>query len=197
MIKHIIALTCLIPLSLAKGCDPTNLRIAVFNLEMNDNNGSCIFANGCRLSNLSCRYMSHVNSSIKATTYSDLDSLVDGVIRGDVCGALYFSDNFTDALVARIALGSDADEETLMQSEIRVWVNKNNPLIHSALVRNVKAAYREFSKQLLQDCDNFTSTGNDYEADKNCVNENPSLTGPHKSEALANFSLCWPLTRTD
>lgn len=105
MIKHIIALTCLIPLSLAKGCDPTNLRIAVFNLEMNNNNGSCIFANGCRLSNLSCRYMSHVNSSIKATTYSDLESLVDVVTRGDVCGALYFSDNFTDALVARIALG--------------------------------------------------------------------------------------------
>ena len=84
-----------------------------------------------------------------------------------------------------------------MQSEIRVWVNKSNPSIHSVLVRNVKAAYREFSKQLLQDCDNFTSTGNDYEADKNCVNENPSLTGSHKPEALDNFSLCWPLTRTD
>lgn len=50
----------------------------------------------------------------------------NAVKRGDAWGALYFTENFTDALVARLALGKDADEETLEQSEIRVWLDMSS-----------------------------------------------------------------------
>lgn len=48
---------------------------------------------------------------------------------GNAWGTLYFTENFTDALVARMALGRDADEETLDQSEIRVWLDMSSKLL--------------------------------------------------------------------
>jgi hypothetical protein len=50
------------------------------------------------------------------------------VRRGEAWGVLYFTENFTDALVARMALGKDSDEETLDQSEIRVWLDMSSKL---------------------------------------------------------------------
>jgi len=50
---------------------------------------------------------------------------------GEVWGTLYFTENFTDALVARMALGKDSDDETLDQSEIRVWLDMSSK--HSRL----------------------------------------------------------------
>lgn len=51
---------------------------------------------------------------------------MDAVRKGDAWGTLYFTENFTDALVARMALGRDADDETLDQSEIRVWLDMSS-----------------------------------------------------------------------
>lgn len=51
---------------------------------------------------------------------------MDAVKKGDVWGILYFTENFTDALVARMALGKDSDDETLDQSEIRVWLDMSS-----------------------------------------------------------------------
>lgn len=50
---------------------------------------------------------------------------------GNVWGTLYFTENFTDALVARMALGREADEETLDQSELRVWLDMSSKFIDS------------------------------------------------------------------
>lgn len=58
--------------------------------------------------------------------YPDPESAKSAVRRGEAWGALYFTDNFTDALVARMALGIDADEETLDQSEVRVWLDMSS-----------------------------------------------------------------------
>lgn len=105
MSRFIFVATALFALKLVKGCDLMNLRIAILNDELDSPNESCVFSSGCSLSNLSCRYISYINSSVVKTFYSDLESL-GNVMKGDnPCGALYFSDNFTDALVARIALG--------------------------------------------------------------------------------------------
>lgn len=51
---------------------------------------------------------------------------MEAVRRGEVWGTLYFTENFTDALVARLALGRDTDDETLDQSEIRVWLDMSS-----------------------------------------------------------------------
>lgn len=54
---------------------------------------------------------------------------MEAVRRGEAWGTLYFTENFTDALVARMALGKDSDDETLDQSEIRVWLDMSSKLI--------------------------------------------------------------------
>jgi len=51
---------------------------------------------------------------------------MEAVRKGEVWGTLYFTENFTDALVARMALGKDSDDETLDQSEIRVWLDMSS-----------------------------------------------------------------------
>ena len=91
---------------LAIGRDPTNLKMAIVNGEMNTTFGSdCTFDSGCSFTNLSCRYLSHLNNTIDKVYYPDLESAKEAVRLGDAWGAIYFTENFTDALVARIALG--------------------------------------------------------------------------------------------
>lgn len=88
---------------------------------------NCTFEQGCKFSNLSCRYLSFLNqSTITKQFYPDTESALDAVRLGEAWGALYFTENFTDALVARMALGADSDEETLDQSEIRVWLDMSS-----------------------------------------------------------------------
>lgn len=60
--------------------------------------------------------------------YPDPEAAKHAVRRGEAWGALYFTENFTDALVARMALGKDADAETLDQSEVRVWLDMSSKL---------------------------------------------------------------------
>lgn len=60
---------------------------------------------------------------------------MEAVRRGEAWGTLYFTENFTDALVARMALGKDSDDETLDQSEIRVWLDMSSEYPRSVLFR--------------------------------------------------------------
>lgn len=102
--------------------------------------------------------------------YPSIDLAKDAVRRGEAWGAVHFTENFTDALVARIALGKESDEETLNQSEIRVWLDMsskasvkfNSPQknawildqqIGIILQRDLQLTYQNFTKDLLRDCD--------------------------------------------
>lgn len=58
--------------------------------------------------------------------YDTEEKAIDAVKMGDAWGALYFTENFTDALVARMALGRESDDETLDQSEVRVWLDMSS-----------------------------------------------------------------------
>jgi len=58
--------------------------------------------------------------------YETKEAAIDAVRMGEAWGALYFTENFTDALTARMALGQESDDETLDQSEIRVWLDMSS-----------------------------------------------------------------------
>ncbi|XP_044743835.1 ABC transporter G family member 23 isoform X2 [Chrysoperla carnea] len=142
---------------LAIGRDPTGLKLAIVNREMNYTNATyqdCPIAGGCSFKRLSCRYISHLsNDTINKRFYPDPESALDAVRAGEAWGALYFTENFTDALVARMVLGRDADEETLDQSEIRVWLDMSNQQIGLMLNRDLQYSYRSFAQNLLETCD--------------------------------------------
>ncbi|GLV32370.1 snustorr [Carabus blaptoides fortunei] len=141
---------------LAIGRDPTDLKLAIVNHEMNYWNQSyqyCPVAEGCKFQNLSCRYLTHLrNSTIHKEYYPDPLAAIDAVKSGNAWGALYFTENFTDALVARMALGKEADEETLDQSEIRVWLDMSNQQIGIILTRDLQISYKDFAQGFLNSC---------------------------------------------
>lgn len=113
---------------------------------------NCPFKKECSFENLSCRYLSHLNSTIIKEYYPDAGSAVEAVRLGKAWGAIYFTENFTDALVARMALGREADDETLDQSEIRVWLDMSNQQIGILLNRDLQLTYKDFAQDLLRDC---------------------------------------------
>ncbi|XP_055699342.1 ABC transporter G family member 23 isoform X2 [Phlebotomus papatasi] len=142
---------------LAIGRDPTGLKLAIVNQEITGDN--CTFNEGCKFGNLSCRYLSHLSPNIDQNYYPDPDAAINAVKEGNAWGVLYFTDNFTDALVARISLGRDSDDETLDQSEIRVWLDMSNQQIGIMLNRDLQLAYRDFAQSLLKTCGNNPKLG--------------------------------------
>ncbi|XP_053995449.1 ABC transporter G family member 20 isoform X1 [Hylaeus anthracinus] len=142
---------------LAIGRDPTGLKLAIVNHEMFYENMSCPVSKDCDFSHLSCRYLKFLdNDTMIKVYYPDPATAMDAVRKGDAWGTLYFTENFTDALVARMALGREADDETLDQSEIRVWLDMSNQQIGLMLARNLQYSYRDFAKDLLSACEQNT-----------------------------------------
>ncbi|OAD53261.1 ABC transporter G family member 23 [Eufriesea mexicana] len=139
---------------LAIGRDPVGLKLAIVNHEMFYENMSCPITEDCDFTRLSCRYLKFLdNDTMIKEYYPDPDSAMDAVRKGNAWGTLYFTENFTDALVARMALGREADDETLEQSEIRVWLDMSNQQIGLMLARNLQYSYRDFAKDLLTSCE--------------------------------------------
>lgn len=136
---------------MAIGREPQGLNIAIVNDELN-NTDNCYWEDGCHVENVGCRYLSHLNESIVKRYYTDLDVALDAVRAGDVWGCIHIGENFTDAFVARAALGRDSDEETIEQSEIKVWLDMSNQQIGVMLNRDLQLAYRDFAMKLLDQC---------------------------------------------
>nr|CAD7197218.1 unnamed protein product [Timema douglasi] len=158
---------------LAVGRDPYGLKLAIVNHDMNSTDQECsdiVSSGNCSFQALSCHYLRHLKdptiikqSSFNTTSesanyateefYPTQESANEAVRRGKAWGALYFTENFTDALVARIHLQEYADEETLDQSGIKVWLDMSNQQIGLMLMSDLRASYQNFSRELLSTCD--------------------------------------------
>ncbi|KAL1137921.1 hypothetical protein AAG570_009616 [Ranatra chinensis] len=140
---------------LAIGRDPTGLHLAIVNQEMSWDNMSCPIYYDCTFKGLSCRYINSLrNDTIVKDYYETPESAIEAVKTGNAWGAIYFTDNFTEALVARMVLGRDSEDETLDQSEMRVWLDMSNQQIGLMLNRDLQVAYRDFAQSLLTTCGN-------------------------------------------
>nr|CAD7428403.1 unnamed protein product [Timema monikensis] len=142
---------------LAVGRDPYGLKLAIVNHDMNSTHQECsdiVSSGNCSFQALSCHYLRHLKDpTIIKEFYPTQESANEAVRRGKAWGALYFTENFTDALVARIHLQEYADEETLDQSGIKVWLDMSNQQIGLMLMSDLRASYQNFSRELLSTCD--------------------------------------------
>ncbi|XP_050545650.1 ABC transporter G family member 20-like isoform X2 [Daktulosphaira vitifoliae] len=161
------------------GSEVKNLHLAVVNKEMEWETKDCPVYSNCTFKKFSCRFLNKLpKDTIIIDFYKDIGSAIDAVRNGNAWSALYFSDNFTEALVARMALGRITDDETLEQSEIKSWCDMSNKQIGLMLNRNLLLAYQDFGQEILKSCD-----------------ENPKLANipiqfnePVYGKADANFS---------
>lgn len=78
---------------------------AVVNDDVHMFDGYCPYNSSCSMKNLSCRYLDHLNNHTIKEYYATLDDAIQAVADGEAWGALYFNENYTDSLVARLALG--------------------------------------------------------------------------------------------
>lgn len=60
--------------------------------------------------------------------YDSLDEAKEGVKHGDVVGALYIPENFTELSEERIDKGRDISDENLDLSFIKVWMDMSSKL---------------------------------------------------------------------
>lgn len=65
----------------------------------------CSYRSGCHFDRLSCRYLKYLNKSVEKIYYDELDDALSAVRKGYSWGAIFVSNNFSDAFIARIALG--------------------------------------------------------------------------------------------
>lgn len=137
---------------LAIGRDPSGLKLAIVNADVNVLDGYCPYNHSCSMKNLSCRYLDHLDNHTVKQYYVDLSSALDAVRQGEAWGALYFNENYTDSLVARLALADTADNETITSSEVQVWLDMSNQQIGLMLNRDIQFSYRDFAKDLLETC---------------------------------------------
>lgn len=109
---------------IAIGQDPNNLNLAIFNDEQDPNNATCAFEPGCKFEFLSCRYLNTINKkTITQVPYRDKASAIEAVKEGNAWGAVYISNNFSDALLERLFQGHNINDNILEQSEIKVWLD--------------------------------------------------------------------------
>lgn len=138
---------------LAIGRDPTGLHLAIVNQEMNWETMECPVRHNCSYKQLSCRYLDALpKETIIQDFYNDTESAIDAVKSGDAWGVIFFNRNFSDTLLTRMALGKQADNETLDESDVRVWLDMSNQQIGLMLNRDLQLSYRAFAQELLEQC---------------------------------------------
>ena len=140
---------------LAIGRDPTGLHLAVVNQEISFETQICPIHNNCTYQHFSCRYLDAlpkdtiiqvrpglsnyptflesekfktINSALldPQDLYEDTETAINAVKTGDAWGVVFFNRNFTDSLVARMALGKSAEDDVLDESDVRVWLDMSS-----------------------------------------------------------------------
>ncbi|RVE39929.1 hypothetical protein evm_015421, partial [Chilo suppressalis] len=143
-------------------------------------NGECMFNSSCSMKNLSCRYLSHLTEHTRQIHYANLSAAQDAVKQGHVWGVLFFNENYSDSLVARLALADAADEETVRLSDVQVWLDMSNQHIGLTLNRDILYAYRDFA----QARDNLRLLRQVLERQNEAVHEFPAYYLKFRGETL-------------
>lgn len=142
----------------AIGHDPTGLKIAVSNHEMDENMITyqyCPVLTGCNQTMLSCRYldMLRTNKSVVVKFLKSDEDAFREVSLGKAWGALVFPSNYSDSLVERTESGRFADNATIETAEVSVRLDMSNQQISTLLYRDLQYTFFDFVAGILKDCD--------------------------------------------
>lgn len=110
------------------GKDPIGLKLAVVNHELNNSMQPCLPpGTGCNWSLLSCRYLQHLQKkTIQLLPYNSDEEARNAVVKGWTWGAITFPSNYSEALMARIDYGRDAEEWDINFSEMKIIMDMSS-----------------------------------------------------------------------
>lgn len=140
---------------LAIGRDPTSLKMAVVNEELDPSVGRvCNYTTDCTYSMFSCRYLRYLdNATIVQIPYQSLSDALDATLQGTVWGVIHFGPNFTEELLERQVDGNAVDKETIEGSRIGITLDWSNEQIALTLQHRLVGGFNEFNRNLVTSCD--------------------------------------------
>lgn len=119
------------------GSDPFELQVAIVNQETHPL--------------LSVAFLRRLdNTTLSQIPYSSLDSALDAVREGSAWGVIAIGANFSAALHYRFFLGVNADNRTIEDSSINVYLDMTNQQIGYTLQKSIFEAFSSFSADILQ-----------------------------------------------
>ncbi|KAL6262618.1 hypothetical protein P5V15_005411 [Pogonomyrmex californicus] len=135
------------------GKDPVGLKLAIVNNELNNSMQPCIPRIGCDWTLLSCRYLQHLQKkTIKLLPYDTDEEAQHAVEKGWAWGAITFPYNYSDALMARIDYGRDAEDWDVNFAEMKIVMDMSNQQIGQLLQRDLLYAYQDFAREVTVAC---------------------------------------------
>lgn len=139
---------------LAIGRDPTFLKVAVVNEELDIEAGRvCNYTTECKYYMYSCRYLRALdNTTVVQVPFDDHEKALEATRMGEVWGVVHFHKDFTDELMVRQSDGNYAENETIENSRIGISLDWSNQQISLTLQRSFIDAFDDFSKDLLNAC---------------------------------------------
>lgn len=119
---------------LAIGRDPTFLKVAVVNEELDIEAGRvCNYTTECKYYMYSCRYLRALdNTTVVQVPFDDHEKALEATRMGEVWGVVHFHKDFTDELMVRQSDGNYAENETIENSRIGIsldWSSTSRCLI--------------------------------------------------------------------
>lgn len=141
---------------IAIGQDPTKLPLGFVNNEMSNfsSMANCSFNASCEFTNLSCRFLKHMEDNDTVTTrYFENESLaLEASKQGEIWGYVSIHKNFSTALLARLWQSLEIDSETREQSSIQIHLDMSNQQVGYTLQRFISDTFQDFLKGLLREC---------------------------------------------
>ena len=155
------------------GSGPTDLKLAIFNAELNSNvttGWGQLFVNSID------------NNVFNLKQFNSFEESMDSVKSGQTYAVIEINERFTKTLRLRALYGSNADEETLEESQIRVHIDWTNQLIGLQIERHLYKAIMKFGEEVAK------QTDTDFNSIKIPLSFEDPVYGK-RSESLRDFIL--------
>ncbi|KAI9558879.1 ABC protein [Daphnia sinensis] len=139
------------------GNEPTNLRMAIVNDEIDSGVGRvCTNATDCEYSMLSCRYLRYVSDNIIQVPYENVSDGIEAGRRGHVWGVVHFGRNFTEEFEMREWA---VELENIIGRRINVYMDSSNQQVAAFIQKWLVDAYGDFVKDFLRSCGHNPESG--------------------------------------
>nr|XP_023029076.1 ABC transporter G family member 23-like [Leptinotarsa decemlineata] len=137
------------------GGNVKNIPLGIVNDEVED----CSFVSNfddssCRFSNMSCRFLTHLNHPMISKVKCDsLEDAIENVRRGVTAGALYIPENFSSLVEQRMDTGLIFDDDVVGDlSQVKVWMDMSNMEIGESVKYKLIELFKDFQVSVLKDC---------------------------------------------
>ncbi|XP_018044256.1 PREDICTED: LOW QUALITY PROTEIN: ABC transporter G family member 20-like [Atta colombica] len=144
---------------IAIGNNPKNLKIGVVNDEVNNCSSDSNFGNvwndeiTCHFDNLSCRFLHNFDSSIAIQEYyDDFSEAKQAVQNAKLSGLIYFSHNFSKALLDRVEEAASAKDSDLLASQIQIFLDMGDMQIGLYIQKKLFNRFLDAYEDIMRDC---------------------------------------------